>query len=322
MNNQELLITGGTGSLAKALIEILITKYKPKGIRIFSRDEHKQWEAKNLFKDSKIPIAFIIGDVRSISSLKRACRGVNIIIHTAAMKQIDMCEDNPMEALQTNVDGARNVIEAAIFNNVEKVMNVSTDKGVAPSNLYGASKMIAEKLFENASVYTDGKNTKFASCRYGNVLGSRGSVIHAFRRQMKEHGKIFINHKDMTRFFIELEDVAQFLLNRVMDMDSGSIYIPAMKTISIQTLAKIMYPDCEIEYTGVRHGEKMHELLMSKEESINTGLWTERIEGDKPGRYFYAISKNCKNTFDYQISSDDPNLKFTETEIKDMISDI
>lgn len=269
MNNKELLISGGTGSLGKTLLKILTTKYKPKGIRIFSRDELKQSILKTEYKDCEIPIAFIIGDVRDFEQVTRAFNGVDIVIHTAAMKQIDTCENNPLEAVKTNVDGAVNIIKASIINKVSKVMNVSTDKATEATTLYGATKMVAEKLFIDADVYTAGRPPHFASCRYGNVLGSRGSVIHAFKKQVETDGVLKITHPDMTRFFISLPEVAQFLINAIMAMKGGEIFIPRMKAMKITDIARYFYTDNEIEYTGLREGEKLHEILVNQFEKNN-----------------------------------------------------
>ncbi len=305
MKNKEILITGGTGSLGKELIKQLLGNHYPKGIRVFSRDELKQWELKQIIKadyikrhelkrnvpDSEIPISFLIGNVRDYERLKMASKDVNIIIHTAALKQVPSCEYNPIEAIKTNINGAENVVRAALENNVEKVMNISTDKAIYPINLYGMTKAVAEKLFTQANVYAGNRQRPmFASCRYGNVIGSRGSIFPLFAKQIKEQGFITITHKDMTRFFIPLERVAEFIIDRLDDMKPGEIYIPKMPSAHIKMIAEefarqsggyFNFPkeyDKEIEKLdkkrakdlvkeiGIRPGEKIHETLITKEE--------------------------------------------------------
>lgn len=317
MNNNEILITGGTGSLGKTLLEILTTKYKPKGIRIFSRDELKQSQLRAEYKDCKIPIAFIIGDIRDLSQVTRTFNGVDIVIHTAAMKQIDTCENNPMETVRTNIDGSTNIINAAIINNVSKVMNISTDKAVEPTTLYGSTKMVAEKLFIDADVYTGGRLSKFASCRYGNVLGSRGSVIHAFKKQVETDGIIKITHPEMTRFFITLPDVAQFLLNCIEKMQGGEIFIPRMKAINIKMMADFLYPDNKIEYIGLREGEKMHESLINQFEKFNTSKYDECFVIHKKSLNFKLMTGNNESI---SMVSNHPDVeKITKSELERMI---
>jgi UDP-N-acetylglucosamine 4,6-dehydratase len=284
-NGKEILITGGTGSLGKTLTKLLITEHKPKGIRIFSRDELKQWSMRADLKSAfpSAPVAFLLGDVRDEKRLKRAFNGVDVVIHTAALKQVPACEEHPLEAVQTNILGASNVLSTAIDCGVERVMNVSTDKAVKPVNLYGATKMAAEKLFINGNVYTGGHKTKFACCRYGNVLGSRGSVAHVFKAQADSGEPITITHKSMTRFWITLPQVGRFLLARVADMTGGEVFVPKMKSMGIFQMACAMTmrggydlgnnhisPPKEPAFitTGIRQGEKLHESLFCEEEYI------------------------------------------------------
>jgi len=269
IKDKEILITGGTGSLGQMLTKLLLKEYKPKGIRIYSRDELKQWQMRqtinNLFPDA--PIAYLIGDIRDIVRLHRAMQNVDIVIHTAALKQVTACEDNPIEAIMTNIDGARNVLNIAIDCKVERVMNISTDKAVFPINLYGATKMAAEKLFIHGNVYTGGHKTKISCCRYGNVLASRGSVVHVFQEQIKQGKPITIAHPDATRFFITLPAVARFLLNRISDMQGGEIFIPLMKSINIFEMALAMGAKTNnIKIVGLASGEKLHEILYNENE--------------------------------------------------------
>lgn len=293
---KEILITGGTGSLGKMLIRLLLTEHNPKGIRVLSRDELKQWQLFRQLQDEgfRDRVAFLIGDVRDLPRLKRAFAGVDIVIHAAAMKQVGSCEDNPQEAIRTNIDGAVNVMNAAIDCGVERVMNVSTDKAVKPVNLYGATKMAAEKLFIAGNVYTGGHKTSLSCCRYGNVLGSRGSVAHVFKAQADAGLPITITHKAMTRFWITLPKVARFLLDRIADMKGGEVFVPKMKSMSIHDMAlamgsrvrceckrndprSIICPWCdgtfpkemivpEFSVTGIRQGEKLHEILFHEDE--------------------------------------------------------
>ena len=294
---KEILITGGTGSLGKTLVKLLLTEHKPKGVRIFSRDELKQWQMRNelssLMKNADLPpLAFLIGDVRDPARLRRAFKGVDIVIHTAAMKQVPACEDNPREAVQTNVLGSMNVMDAAIDCGVGRVMNVSTDKAVKPVNLYGATKMAAEKLIVDGNVYTGGRGTILSSCRYGNVLGSRGSVAHVFKAQADAGQPITITHKAMTRFWITLPRVARFLLDRVADMNGGEIFVPKMKSMGIFSMAIAMCSGNHIgapsptgvlrsitgeeigdllpqfDIVGIRQGEKLHEVLFAEEDYV------------------------------------------------------
>jgi FlaA1/EpsC-like NDP-sugar epimerase len=272
INGKEILISGGTGSLGEKLTILLLKKYKPKGIRIFSRGELLQWEMKNKIKQrfSNAPIAFLIGDIRDRKRIELATRGVDIIIHCAALKQIPVGEDNPLEVIQTNIIGAQNILYAALENKVEKVMAISTDKACYPTNLYGATKLAAEKLFINGHIYGGNSPPKFSCCRYGNVLGSRGSIVPLFRKQAKEAGMITITHKDMTRFWITLENAAKFILRNLADMQGGEIFVPMMPSARVQEIAQAVTGDAPVKYIGIRPGEKLHEILITKEESRKT----------------------------------------------------
>lgn len=267
--DKEILITGGTGSLGKTITKLLLSKYKPHGIRIFSRDELKQWEFRNLlsYEGYEDGIAWLIGDVRDKNRLDRAMNGVDIVFNTAAMKQVPACEYNPMEAIKTNIHGAENIVDCAIDNKVSTVMHISTDKAIYPINLYGATKAVAEKLFLNANNYTGGHGTKFSVCRYGNVIGSRGSIVPLFIEQSRT-GCITITDERMTRFWITLEDVAQFIINACMITKGNEIFVPKMPSIKITDLVKAIDTDCKTKIIGIRKGEKLHECLITEEESI------------------------------------------------------
>lgn len=315
MTNKEILITGGTGTLGNALVKLLL-KMDVKGIRIFSRDELKQHEMRNRLNNPD-KVAWMIGDVRDPKRLTRAMEGVDIVIHAAAMKQIGSCEDHPLEAIQTNIHGAENALTAALANKVEKVMNVSTDKAVYPINLYGATKMAAEKLFINGNVYGGGR-TKFSVCRYGNVFGSRGSVVPIFIKA-RETKVVNITHRDMTRFWITTNKVAQFLIDRIQNMGGGEIFVPAMPSSSIFDLAKAIIDDQFVCNTiGIRQGEKIHECLITEEESYRS-LTNELNE-------YYIIIDNINPshvTGGKALESNSLGVnKLTKTEIKQMLKEL
>ena len=260
-----ILVTGGTGSFGKKFAEILTTEYNPKSLRIFSRGELLQMEMHNAYKDDRL--RFLIGDVRDKNRLSRAMNGVDILIHAAALKQVPTCEYNPIEAIQTNIDGSVNVIDAAIDNSVEKVMAISTDKAVHPVNLYGATKMVAEKLFIQANSYTGGqRKTKFSVVRYGNVVGSRGSVIPLFKEQAKS-GEITITDKRMTRFWITLDQGVRFVIRSLELMNGGEIFVPKIPSMRITDLAEFTAPGVGMKEIGIRPGEKLHEVLLTEHES-------------------------------------------------------
>ena len=268
--DKEVLITGGTGSLGNKIVDTLIEKYQPKGIRIFSRDELKQWEMRQRYSHVKnIPISFLVGDIRDYERVKLAFKGVNIVIHAAALKQIPSCEANPLETIKTNINGTNNIFVSALENKVEKVMAVSTDKACYPVNLYGATKLCMEKLFIQGNVYSGGRTPHFSCVRYGNVLGSRGSVVPLFRKQYKETGKVTITSPKMTRFWITLKQVSDFILQSIEEMKGGEIFIPKMPSATITTILEAVVPEeVKIEYTGIRPGEKLHETLITAEESL------------------------------------------------------
>jgi len=261
-----ILLTGGTGSFGQKFVEVMLKEYNPKTIRIFSRDELKQWEMAQKFNHEKI-LRFFIGDIRDKERLERAMDGVDIVVHAAALKQVPLCEYNPFEAVKTNILGAQNVIEAALDNNVERVMAISTDKAVNPVNLYGATKMCMEKLVIAANSYVGPKRqTKMSCVRYGNVVGSRGSVIPLFKKQ-RQTGRITITDPRMTRFWITLEQGVKFVINCIEKMHGGEIFVPKIPSMRIMDLAKAIAPECEIEFIGIRPGEKIHECLLTEDQA-------------------------------------------------------
>jgi UDP-N-acetylglucosamine 4,6-dehydratase len=264
------LITGGTGSFGKKFTEIMLREYHPKKLIIFSRDELKQHEMRQVYPDTgDSPIRFFIGDIRDRDRLYRAFHGVDIVVHAAALKQVPACEYNPFEAIQTNILGAKNVIDAAIDRGVKKVMALSTDKAVNPVNLYGATKLCAEKLFIQGNSYSGEGGTRFSCARYGNVVGSRGSVVPLFLEQRKQ-GRITITDPRMTRFWITLEQGVRFVIKCIEIMYGGEIFVPKIPSMNILDLAKAIAPDCEVEYIGIRPGEKLHEVLISEDEARHT----------------------------------------------------
>lgn len=265
-----ILVTGGTGSFGRAFTENVLKYGSPKVIRIYSRDELKQLEMSNsLNKDDRL--RFFIGDVRDGARLQRACEGVDFLIHAAAMKQIPACEYNPIEAIRTNIDGSINVIDASLDNNIPKVIALSSDKAVHPVNLYGATKLCAEKLFINANNYIGAKrDTKFSVVRYGNVLASRGSVIPVFKEQIARGEKLAITDKRMTRFWITLEQAVQFVASSFKIMNGGEIFIPKIPSMRLVDLAKAFNYSKGFKITGVRAGEKINEFLISQDEGVRT----------------------------------------------------
>ena len=266
-NNKNILITGGTGSFGKKYTEIILSKYKPNKIIIFSRDELKQYEMAQSFNDECM--LYFIGDVRDKSRLIEVMDGVDIVIHAAALKHVPVAEYNPMECIKTNIDGAQNVIDAALKNEVEKVIALSTDKASSPINLYGATKLASDKLFIAANNVVGAKKTRFAVVRYGNVVGSRGSVVPFFKKLIDEGAKeLPITHEDMTRFLITLEDGVKFVLNNFERMHGGEIFIPKIPSMKVTELAKALAPKLPHKIIGIRPGEKMHEVMITADDRV------------------------------------------------------
>lgn len=266
LKDKVVLVTGGTGSFGKKFTKKVL-ELDAKKVIIFSRDELKQYEMKQEFQDSRL--RFFIGDVRDQERLHRAFDGVDIVIHAAAMKHVDACEYNPFEAVKTNINGAQNIIEAAIDRGVEKVIALSTDKACAPVNLYGATKLASDKLFVAANSYVGKKTTQFAVVRYGNVVGSRGSVVPFFRR-IKETGVVPITDERMTRFWITLDQGVQFVLDNLARMHGGEIFVPKIPSMNIMDLAKAIAPECKTEIIGIRPGEKLHEAMIMEDDARHT----------------------------------------------------
>ena len=259
------LITGGTGSFGREFTKMMIRVQKPRKLIVFSRDELKQHEMRVLgFNDPRL--RYFIGDVRDRDRLRRAMQGVDVVVHAAALKQVPACEYNPIEAVATNIEGSRNVIESALDCQVGRVIALSTDKAVNPINLYGATKLVAEKLFIQANAYRGEGPTRFSCVRYGNVVGSRGSVIPLFLEQ-RRNGKITITDPRMTRFWITLHQGAELVASCVELMKGGEVFVPKIPSMSIRDLAEALAPGCETEEIGIRPGEKVHEVLISEDEA-------------------------------------------------------
>ncbi len=270
LNNKSILITGGTGSFGKKFVETVLNKYQPKKVIIYSRDELKQSEMQQEFPDSKFDcLRFFIGDVRDLRRLTFAMEKVDIVIHAAALKQVPAAEYNPFEFVKTNVFGGQNVVDAAISNKVKKIIALSTDKAAAPINLYGATKLTSDKLFIAANNFAGGHEIKLSVVRYGNVMGSRGSVIPFFLKQKKK-GLIPITDERMTRFSITLQEGVDFVLQCLEKMWGGELFVPKIPSYRILDVAETVAPDCKHNIMGIRPGEKLHEEMITETDALNT----------------------------------------------------
>jgi UDP-N-acetylglucosamine 4,6-dehydratase/5-epimerase len=265
-NNKVILITGGTGSFGKMFTKNILKRYKPSKIIIYSRDELKQYEMAQEYSDECM--RYFIGDVRDMSRLNQAMMGVDFVIHAAAMKQVPASEYNPMECIKTNIHGAENIIKASIDNNVEKVIALSTDKAANPISLYGATKLASDKLFVAANNMVGARKSRFSVVRYGNVVGSRGSVVPFFKKLISEGaGSLPITHKDMTRFWITLQEGVDFVLINFERMFGGEIFVPKIPSANITDLAESMAPLMQLQDIGIRPGEKLHEVMCPADDS-------------------------------------------------------
>jgi len=319
-NNSAILVTGGTGSFGKKFTEIIL-KYDIKKLIILSRDELKQYNMQQQFNDSRIK--YFLGDIRDKNRLYRAFEGVDYVVHAAALKQVPSCEFNPFEAIRTNVLGAQNVIEACIDKGVKKVIALSTDKSNQPINLYGATKLCSDKLFVASNSYASGKNTKLSVVRYGNVIGSRGSVVPLFLEQEKT-GVFTITDPRMTRFWITLDEAVNFVLKNFQRMEGGELFVPKIPSMKITDLAKAINIECEHKIVGIRPGEKLHESMISVDESRNTlefydyyivkpdfKWWTDAK--------YISESKGSKVHNNFSYTSDNNEIFLTIKELKEII---
>ncbi len=306
LSGKNILITGGTGSFGKKMVQIVLAQYKPKSLVIFSRDELKQFEMSQTFSPVKYPcLKYVLGDVRDLPRLMRVFNGIDYVIHSAALKQVPAAELNPEEYIKTNVLGAMNVINAAVDNNVKKVIALSTDKAANPINLYGATKLCSDKLFVAANVSSP-EGTKFGVVRYGNVLGSRGSVIPFFKERAAT-GILPITDERMTRFWITLDQAVHFVINSLETSKGGELFVPRIPSMRIMDLAKAIAPKCKLQIVGIRPGEKLHETLISEDEARNSVEFKQCyiIQPDPLRREELLVNgkksggKLCKESFRY-----------------------
>ena len=322
LNDRVVLITGGTGTFGKKCTEIIVQKYKPKKLIIFSRDELKQFEMNQQFPESKYPcMRYFIGDVRDKERLNRAFHGVDYVIHAAALKQIPAAEYNPFEAVKTNVIGAQNIINASIDQGVKRVIALSTDKAANPINLYGATKLCSDKLFVAGNAYIDTDDTIFSVVRYGNVVGSRGSVIPFFIKK-KKTGVLPVTDPCMTRFFITPEQGVDFVLKSLERMVGGEIFVPKIPSMKIMDLAKAICPESRIDIVGRRYGEKLHEIMVSMDDARNTIEFKEYYLIKSSSQRFERKIKECDYkpvAEDFEYSSENNSWWLTIDELHKMI---
>ncbi|MBI5412977.1 UDP-N-acetylglucosamine 4,6-dehydratase (inverting) [Candidatus Peregrinibacteria bacterium] len=307
LNGKCILVTGGTGSFGQKFVRILLTETKASRIIVFSRDELKQSQMQSTIADPEGRLRFFIGDVRDLDRLKRAFYGVEIVVHAAALKQVPLLEYNPFEAVKTNILGTQNIIEAAIDRDVKKVLLISTDKAANPANLYGATKLCAERLIISGNFYCANK-TRFSAVRYGNVFGSRGSLIQIIEKY-RSTGRLNLTHADMTRFWITLDQGVSLVLMAIEKMDGGEIFVPKIPSMKIKELITVLAPECNIDIVGVRPGEKLHEVLITPEEASHSKeydtyyvILPEHSFGETLKRR-YADGKDLDRNFFYSSSS-------------------
>jgi UDP-N-acetylglucosamine 4,6-dehydratase/5-epimerase len=318
-SDKTILITGGTGSFGKKFTEIVFKKYKPKKVIIFSRDEFKQYEMAKVFPDNKYSIRFFIGDIREKDRLVRAFEGVDYVIHAAALKQVPALEYNPFEAVKTNILGAQNIVEAVIETNVKKVVALSTDKAVNPINLYGATKLAMEKIFIAAGSYVGAKDIKFCVVRYGNVVGSRGSVIPFFLDLIKQGVKeLPLTNEKMTRFWITLEQSVDLVFEALNNSMGGGIFIPKIPSMRVTTLAEAISGKKAYKIIGIRPGEKIHETLINEDEGRNTVdmgnhfIILPQFEFEIKGHKYCKKTSKIPENFVYKSDTNDEWLSVEE----------
>ena len=330
INNKNILVTGGTGSFGSIFVEYLLKNFNPKKIMIFSRDEQKQFLMEKKLQKFRKKLRFFVGDVRDLQRLEFATKNVDVLIHTAAMKHVLIAEYNPFEVVKTNIMGAQNVIDACLKNNVKKVVALSTDKASSPVNIYGASKLTSDKLFIAANNYAGKNKNRFSVVRYGNVLGSKGSILPLFFKGAKNN-LITVTDKRMTRFNITLKESVQLVIKVLNNMVGGEIFVPKIPSFKVIDLAKAISSTAKIKYIGIKPGEKLHEELISIHESKNTIAYKNYYVIASNSELFYWNKKNyikkfggknCSNNFSYDSdnSKDKLNIsmlkKIIATEIK------
>ena len=320
INNKIIFITGGTGTFGHEITKIILEKYQPKKLIIFSRDEFKQYNMKQIFPEKKYKnIRYFIGDVRDYDRLLTATKDVDVLFHAAAMKQVDTVEYNPFEAIKTNIYGTENVIKASIANKIKKVIGVSTDKCVSPTNLYGATKLCLEKLIIHGNIMAGEQDTIFSVLRYGNVINSRGSVVPLFLKQ-KENNLFTITDPKMTRFTLTINQAINFVLNSASIMIGGEIFIPKLPSYDILQLAKVINPEAQVKVIGIRPGEKIHESMFSVNDSHNIiekedyFVLTSDINFNKDYGIYYG--EKMKKQYDYNSGD---NVRISDEELKKLI---
>lgn len=321
--NKNVLITGGTGSFGRKFVEVMLETYQPARLIVYSRDELKQHEMRMSGLDHPI-LRYFIGDVRDLPRLKRAFNGVDIVVHAAALKQVPACEYNPMEAIKTNILGSSNVVDAALDAGVKKVLALSTDKAVNPVNLYGATKLAAEKLMVQSNAYAGGMATRFSCVRYGNVVGSRGSVVPLFIQQ-REKGEITLTDERMTRFWISLDQGVEFVIRCIEEMQGGEVFVPKIPSMKMVDLARAIAPKADIEIIGIRPGEKLHEVLISEDEARSTVELEDMFVVQPAAALWFGHSwKDAGASLPdgYHYASDNNQQWLTVEEIQNMVAPI
>jgi UDP-N-acetylglucosamine 4,6-dehydratase len=319
--DKTVLVTGGTGSFGKKFIRIILDEYRPAKLIVYSRDELKQHEMRVAGFDHP-SLRYFIGDVRDLPRLRRAMQEIDIVVHAAALKQVPACEYNPMEAVKTNILGTANVVDAAIDARVEKVLFLSTDKAVTPVNLYGASKLTAEKLVVASNAYAGDMQTRLSCVRYGNVVGSRGSVVPIFIRQRENGNKLTITDERMTRFWLSLEQGVRFVISNIERMHGGEVFVPKIPSTKIIDLARAIAPEAEIDIVGIRPGEKLHEMLISRDESRSTVDLSDRFVVEPTGHLWFRHdwSKEGSRVPDgFKYTSDNNSDWLSEAQIRELV---
>lgn len=322
LDGKSVLVTGATGSFGKRFIKTILEQHNPRRLAVFSRDELKQFEMQQVFKDSRL--RYFLGDVRDKERLYRAFDGVEIVIHAAAMKQVPASEYNPMEAIKTNVIGAENVINVCIDQGVDRVIALSTDKAANPANLYGATKLCSDKLFVAANALSGRHRTRFSVVRYGNVIGSRGSVIPFFM-QRRSSGMLPITDPRMTRFWITLGQGVKFVTDSLECMHGGEVFIPKIPSMNIMDVAQVVAPECKTEVIGIRPGEKLHEIMITPDDSYNTLEYADRY-AIQPAVSWWDAKQFIKDTGGkpvaegFQYSSDTNTHWMTQDELKALLA--
>lgn len=323
LQGSSILVTGGTGSFGQAFIRTLLDEHDPARVVVFSRDELKQYDMRTSFGDDQ-RLRFFLGDIRDRERLAMALRGVDYVVHAAALKQVDTAEYNPMEFVKTNILGSENVIQESIANGVKKVVALSTDKASSPANLYGATKLTADKLFVSSNHYAVAGGTRFSVVRYGNVMGSRGSVIPYFRKLAESGEPIPITDPRMTRFWITLPHAVDFVISAFDDMTGGELYVPRIPSMRVVDLAEAIAPESETVLAGIRPGEKLHEEMISSEDARRTVRRTDRYVVQPTlamwGGFSESVGEPVPDGFAYTSDANDQWL--TVNELRSMLADL